>query len=584
VNRKELIAAARGDGELDLAITNASLVNVFTCEIYPADIGIFGDRIALVGPAGQYELQARQHYDASGKWAVPGFIDPHIHIESSMVTPSHYGAAVLPRGTTTSIIDPHEIGNAFGKEGIRYMLEAGQDTPLRVYVAVPSCVPSVPGKETTGADLSPEDVSEMLTWPGVIGVAEVMDYMGVINGSPKMLGIVQAGLEAGVNIQGHAPMLRGRLLNAYLAAGIESDHETMLPEECLEKLRLGMLPFLRVASYGSQLPAFLPVITSLPFLEVALCTDDVMPEDLLDKGHLDRAIREAISFGIEPAQAIRWATLNPARHYRLRDHGGIAPGFLADLLLLSSLEDVAVSEVIVGGRFVVEGGRFLEPVKENQGVAHFLNSIRLQPLSEKTFELRAPVEEGSLKVNVIEMQGALMTSLSTLDAEVVKGFVDPQALGEDICLLTVVPRYGQTHQPVVVPLKGLGLKHGAIATSVAHDAHNIIVAGKTAADMLHAVRELEASGGGIVLVDAQQVLAKVELPVAGLMSLKSVPEVAGEMRQLNQAAVSAGIPSRFGPPAMILSGLALIVIPEVRVSDLGGLFHVERQEFLPVFP
>ena len=260
---------------------------------------------------------AKQRVDGTGKWAIPGFVDTHIHIESTMVTPANYAAAVLPFGTTTSIIDPHEIGNVLGEEGVRLMVDGSEGLPLRVYTCVPSCVPAVPGTETAGADFGPEEVAEMLRWPRVIGVAEVMDYMGVVKGSPKMVGIIEAGLAANGTIQGHSPLLMGRDLNAYVAAGIENDHELRQGDEGLEKLRLGILPLLKVSSYGNHIPNILPTLKQAPWLDIALCTDDIEPADLLANGHMDRVVREVIAHGIEPARAIRWATLNGARHYRL---------------------------------------------------------------------------------------------------------------------------------------------------------------------------------------------------------------------------------------------------------------------------
>jgi len=267
--RTELIEAARGERALDLAVLNARLVNVFTCEVYPADVGVYRDRIAVVGPAGAYQLQAARTIDAAGRWMTPGFVDTHLHIESTMVTPPAYAAGVLPRGTTTSVIDPHEIGNVLGRAGVRYMIDSSADLPLHVLICVPSCVPAVEGAETAGAAFRAHDVAEMLTWPRVIGIAEVMDYQGVVQGDERMLGIVQAGLDAQAHIQGHSPLLRGRACNAYLAAGIQDDHELRAGDEGLEKLRLGMLPLLKVSSHGNHVPNILPALLEAPHLDIA---------------------------------------------------------------------------------------------------------------------------------------------------------------------------------------------------------------------------------------------------------------------------------------------------------------------------
>lgn len=582
MSRTELIEAARGDRSLDLAITNVNLVNVFTCEIYPADIGIYGDRIALVSAAGAYNLRAHHIIDGAGKWAAPGFVDTHLHIESTMVTPANYAAAVLPLGTTTSIIDPHEIGNVLGMDGVRYMVEGSEGLALRIYITVPSCVPAVPGKETAGADFGPEEVAEMLTWPRVIAVAEVMDYMGVVNGVPRMVDIVEAGLAANSTIQGHSPLLSDRELNAYIAAGVENDHEIREGDEGLEKLRLGMLPLLKVSSYGNHVPNILPTLTTAPFLEIALCTDDIEPADLLVNGHMDRVVREVISHGIEPAVAIRWATYTGARHYKLRDHGAIAPGYYADIVLLSSLEQVEINKVIVGGNLVAENGQLLEPVQEPPTTVTLGNSVKLnRPLTSEMLIPRAPIKDGEVGVNIIVLEPSRMTHLETVSVQVANHELLLETLQDDVCYLSVVPRHGQAHPPAAALLKGLGWHRGTMATTIAHDSHNIIVAGHQPSDMLLAVKELEKFGGGIVFVDEQKVLAKVKLPLAGLMSLKTVPELANEMTALNEIAKRWGIGG--SSPALSISGLALTVIPQVRISDLLGLFDVATQTAIPIF-
>ena len=581
MNRTELIQAAMGTRPLDLAILNVNLVNVFTCEIYPADIGVYGDRIALVGMAGEYALDAASVIDGTGKWATPGFVDTHLHIESTMVTPASYAAGVLPFGTTTSIIDPHEIANVLGMDGVRFMIEASEGLPLRVYVMIPSCVPAVPGKETAGADFGPAQVAEMLTWPRVIGVAEVMDYMGVVNASPRMVEIVQAGLDAGLTIQGHSPLLRGRAANAYLAAGIENDHELRRGDEGLEKLRLGVLPLLKVSSHGNHVPNILPTLKQAAFLDVALCTDDIEPADLLQNGHMDRVIREMMAHGIEPAVAIRWATLNGARNNRLRDHGAIAPGYLADIVLLESLADVAASDVFVGGEQVVRDGKLSVTIDEPPATLPVANTVRIaRPLTAADFRLTPPVHNGTVTVNLMVLEKTRLSRRETVQVPVVDGELQLDGL-DDVCTITIVPRHGQTHPPQTALLQGLGLTRGALASSISHDSHNILVTGHAAADMLRAVQELERCGGGLVVVVDGVVEAKVELPLAGLMSRKSVADLAEETRVLNRVVRELGIDH--AAKGLATTGLALTVIPELRMSDLGGLFDVATQEFVPVF-
>ncbi len=570
-----------GRRPLDLALLNVQLVNVFTCEIYGADIGVYGDRVALVGPAGAYDLDAVQRIDGSGKWATPGFVDTHLHIESTMVTPASYAAGVLPFGTTTSIIDPHEIANVLGMAGVRFMIDASEGLPLRVYVTIPSCVPAVPGKETSGADFGPAEVAEMLTWPRVIGVAEVMDYMGVVNASPRMVDIVQAGLDAGVTIQGHAPLLRGRAANAYLAAGIENDHELRAGDEGLEKLRLGVLPLLKVSSHGNHVPNILPTLKQATFLDVALCTDDIEPADLLANGHMDRVIREMIAHDIDPAVAIRWATLNGARNNRLRDHGAIAPGYLADIVLLDSLVDVSASDVFVGGRQVVRDGGLCVVIDEPPAELPVANSVRIaRPLTEEDFCLRPPVDDGTVTANLIVLEKSRLTRRESVEIPVQNGQLQLHDL-DDVCTITLVPRHGQPHPPQTALLKGLGLRRGALASSISHDSHNLLVTGHDPADMLYAANVLRECGGGLVVVADGAVLAKVELPLAGLMSRKSVVDLAKETHRLNQVVQELGIDH--AAKGLSTTGLALTVIPELRMSDLGGLFDVASQTFLPVF-
>jgi adenine deaminase len=578
MSRKELVEAARGDRPLDLAITNVQLVNVFTCEIYPADIGIWGDRIAVVQPAGQSQLAAARVIDGRGKWAIPGLVDTHVHIESSMITPANFAAAVLPLGTTTVIIDPHEIGNVLGMEGVKYMIAASEGLPLRVYITVPSCVPAVPGIETAGASFGPAEVAEMVKWPRVIGIAEVMDYQGVIYGAERMRGIVDAGLDAHLTIQGHSPSVSGRPLDAYIAAGCENDHEVRSAEETWEKLRLGMLPLVKDSSYGKPIPTLAPMLKSLPLAEIALCTDDIEPADLLANGHMNRVVAACIANGIAPALAVRWGSLVGAREYGLRDHGAIAPGYFADLSLLDSLDKVRADEVIVGGKVVARKGAMCAPVVDPLQDAPQQNSVHLQPLSADAFRLKAPAREGEFGVRVLTY--GRPSRLETVRARAVGGYIPLAALGEDVCWVSVVPRHGQTHPPSLAPLKGLGLARGAMASTVSHDSHNLIVAGREPSDMLLAVRELEACGGGVVAVADGRVLYKVALPVAGLLSTLPTPELAQEIEKMNEAIGQLGI--HRDSAALALAGIALPVSPFFKITDMG-LVDVETQKLVPGF-
>ena len=577
--RKSLVEAARGDRELDLLIEDVQFVNVFTLETYHADIGVYGDRIALVLPAGTEELSARAVIDGKGKWAVPGFVDTHVHIESTMVTPANYAAAVLPMGTTTSVIDPHEIGNVTGMAGVRFMIEDSEGLALKVYIAIPSCVPAAPGLETAGAVFGPEEVTEMLGWDRVISVAEVMDFPGVIACTPRMLGIVQAGLDRNLTIQGHAPMVSGRALNAYLAAGNESDHEIRDPDELLEKLRLGMLPLVKDSSFGNPIPALASVLKEHPWAEIALCTDDIEPADLLERGHMDRVLRTMIAAGIRPERAVRFATLNGARHYGLRDHGAIAPGYFADIVLLGSLEDVDVTDVIASGKVVAKDGQYLLSTSEPREFP-MENTVRLPELTVESFVLHTPSSDTSM-INIIAPRGWIM-NLEPVPAHPVDGRIELGSLGDDISLVSIISRHGQNRPPTLVPLKGFPLARGAMASTISHDSHNMAVVGKNPADMFLAAKTLEECGGGVALVVDGQVLAKVKLPIAGLLSPLPVPELAEEVRAFNKAAWEAGITSPV--PVLTLAGFALPCRPEGCVVTDLGIVNVATQQPLSLFP
>ena len=582
-DRKALVEAARGLRPLDLVVKNVNLVNVFTCEIYPVDIGVYNGRFAVVGPAGEYELEAQKVVDGTGKWACPGYFDAHLHIESTMVTPAGYAEGVLPLGTTSVVIDPHEIGNVMGKEGVRLMIEGSRGLPLRVYVAIPSCVPSVLGAETAGAVFGPEEIAEMMQWERVISLAEVMDYIGVVNNDARMRGIVDAALAHGGVIQGHAPRLMGRDLCAYIAAGIDNDHESRLGEEVLEKLRLGLLPLIKLGSPGNHLPRLMPKLLEAEYVDVALCTDDVEPSDLFLNGHMDRVVRGVMEYGVPVARALRWACYIGPQHYGLRDFGAIAPGFVADFQLLDSLEKVRTSDVFIEGRQVVEDRRLIETIPDPLEELELPNTVNIPAIEATDFRIAAPVENGRVSMNALELLPTRMTQLASLEAEVEDGFIRPDKLPEGWIMSSVVPRHGQGTRPVCVPLLGVGLTSGAMTHTVAHDCHNIMVAGRSETDMKVAVEALKAMGGGFALVDDGQVVAEVPLPFAGLMSFESCLSLAGRIDFYNEQLRERGVMPESTRPIMILTGLPLAVIPEVRITDIHPLFDVVAQEPIPLF-
>jgi adenine deaminase len=577
--RRALVEAARGDRPLDLVVRGGSIVNVYTEEIYPADVGIFGDRIAVVDRGGAYGLEAAETIDARGLTLIPGLVDTHLHIESTMVTPPNYARAVVPLGTTTCVIDPHEIGNVLGKAGVDYMLRASEGLPLRIYVTVPSCVPAVMGIETAGAVLRAEDVAEMLGWPRVVGVAELMDYPGIVKQNEHIAAIVEAGLAAGQALEGHSPLLDGRGLNAYLAAGVDSDHESREWREMVDKLRLGMWIYGRENTFRHGIGDLVRALQEVPDAwNVAMCTDDIDPADLLAQGHLDRGVRGLIAGGIQPARAIRYATLNGAQRYGLHDHGAIAPGKLADLAIVERIEELRPRIVLSGGKVVARDGKtvvsIVDPVPPP-----LENSVRVGALDTSSFELRHPGPDGDVRVRTIEIDRNRTTTLGEATVRFVGG-VPALPLPDGMVLLSVVPRHGQRHRPTVALLRGLGLAEGGIASTIAHDSHNLIVAGRTPADMLLAARAVVEMGGGASLVAGGAVVARVRLPVAGLMSAEPVEVIAEEVGAFNALGREMGLWA--GSPVLAISSLALPVSPHIRITDLG-VIEVESQQFVELF-
>jgi len=575
--RRALVEAARGDRPLDIVVRGGQVVNVYTRELAPADVGIHGDRIAVVDWDSRYGIDAPVVVDARGAIVLPGFVDTHLHIESTMVAPSAYARAVLPFGTTTIVIDPHEIANVMGRAGIDYMLRASEGLPLRTYLTVPSSVPAVDGIETAGARFDAADVAAMLRWPRVLGVAELMDYPGVVRQREHMAAIVEAGLASGKMLEGHAPLLSGRDLNAYLAAGADSDHEPREWREMVEKLRLGMWVYGRENTFRKGAADLARALVELPnACNVALCTDDIDPDDLLREGHLDRGMRRLVDEGIDPLLVVRLATLNGATRYGLRDHGAIAPGKLADLALVDSLQTFRCSHVIASGRLVARDGQLVVDIPDPYP-APVGDSMRVGPLSADDFLPSHP--DGDVALRIIEVDPRRTTTLGEAWLRFAGGRL-AMPLPDDMMLLSVVPRHGQSHRPSVALVRGVGLMRGALASTVAHDSHNLIVGGRTPAEMLLAAQAVVEMGGGVALVDGAHVVARVRLPIAGLMADGSVEDVAAEVSSFNDRGRAMGI--RFQSPVLALSSFALPVSPHVRLTDLG-MVDVVTQSFVNLF-
>ena len=526
--RARAVAAARGDQPFDILITGGTLVDVVTGELRAADIGIVGSLIASVHePASRSD--AASIIDAAGAFVSPGLIDIHMHIESSMVTPAAYAAAVVARGVTTIVWDPHEFGNVHGVEGVRWAAKAIENLPLRAILLAPSCVPSAPGLERGGADFDAAILADILSWPQVGGVAEIMNMRGVIERDPRMSGIVQAGLVSGKLVCGHARGLKGADLNAFMAAGVSSDHELVSGQDLMEKLRAGLTIELR-GSHDHLLPEFVEALNTLGHLPqtVTLCTDDVFPDDLLQGGGLDDVVRRLVRYGLKPEWALRAATLNAAQRLGRADLGLIAAGRRADLVVFEDLSDFAARQVIANGRAVAEGGRMLEDVPACDATA-LEGSMKLPLREPDDFRVTS---EGT-KIRLATIDRPRFTQWGETEAAVKDGFVIPP---QGVTMISVTHRHGKA-EPVTRTgfLTGWGTWNGAFATTVSHDSHNLTVFGGNAEDMALAANAVIVTGGGMAVASGGKVTALLPLPLSGLVSSAPLKEVAEAFEELRAA-------------------------------------------------
>ena len=562
-----LQAVARGDEPADLVLRNTRLVNVFSGEIYPADIAIAGSRVAGIGEG----YRAREVLDLEGRFVCPGFIDAHVHIESSMVPPQEFARIVLAHGVTTVIADPHEIANVRGIAGIRFMLESARKSPISFFFTAPSCVPAS-NMETSGATLTASDLAPLLDEPEVIGLAEVMNFPGVIHGDPE----VYAKLRAfeGAIIDGHYPRITGQLLNAYVSAGIGSDHECTVVEEVLEKVRLGMAVFIREGTAARNLETLISIVTSGNERRLSFCTDDRHCRDLIEEGSIDHLVRMAIGAGIEPMTAVRMASLNAAEYFRLHDRGAIAPGRLADLVVFSNLNDVRADLVFKDGTVVSRDGEIvsdeLEDMEADVGKSANVN----------WFKVRFDVPAEGRRLRVIGcVENELVTDHLKMDATLSDGRAVADT-ARDLLKIAVIERHHGSGNMGLGFVQGLGLKRGAIAGTVAHDHHNLVVIGADDTSMMTAARAVADAGGGQAAADGSRVVARLPLPIAGLMSDAPGSEVAKGVERLQEAAHELGSPIR--DPFTTVSFLALEVVPELKLTDLG-LVDVQKFELVPLF-
>jgi adenine deaminase len=564
---RRLLAAARGEEPSDLLLENLRLLNVFSGEIHQTAIALSGSRIAGLGPG----YRAKEILDLEGRFVAPGLIDAHVHVESSMVPPGAFARLVLPRGVTTVVADPHEIANVRGLEGIRFMIESARKSPLSFFFNAPSCVPAS-HLETSGARLGARELETLLAEPEILGLAEVMNFPGVIQGDGEVLAKL-AAFEGRV-IDGHCPRLSGLSLNAYAAAGIGSDHESTEIGEAREKLRLGMTLFLREGTAARNLRNLAPLINKENERRLCLCTDDRHCQDLLDEGSIDYLIRVAIEEGIDPVTAFRMASMNASEYFRLTDRGAIAPGRRADLVVFSDLESPVMEMVFKEGALVARDGKLLEE-GEADAEAGFRSGLNIR---WDALDFRVPA--GGRRLRVIGCTpGELVTGNLVLDASIQEGnaVAEPR---RDLLKMAVIERHHATGNVGTGFVKGLGLERGAIAGTVAHDHHNLVVIGADDVSMRTAVQAVADAGGGQAAAQGDQVLARVPLPIAGLMSSRPASEVGENVRSLKRAAKFLGSP--VPDPFTTMSFLALEVVPSLKLTDLG-LVDVEKFEIVPLF-
>ncbi|MGB9631259.1 MAG: adenine deaminase [Thermoproteota archaeon] len=566
-----LVKVALGIEKADLVILNSSFVNVNSGEVLEGwGVAIKGDRVATVGNVEHTIGPDTIIIDAKGRYVVPGFIDAHVHVESSMLCLTNFAKAVLPRGTTTVFIDPHEIANVLGLDGVKLMLDEAADLPLKVFITAPSCVPANPMFETSGAYLGPKEVEEMLKWDGVIALGEMMNYPGVLNFDKEVFEKINAAHKLGKVVEGHDAGLLGKELAAYAAAGISSSHELTTKMDAVERLRLGMYAYMREGSAWLDVAETVKAITEarLDSRHACLVTDDREVDSILKQGQMDHVVRRAIEEGVDPIRAIQMATLNPAEHYGLaREIGSVAPGRYADLLVLKSLSKVETDIVIADGKVVAKEGKLTVKLTPPSYEERFLRTVKIRRLRKEDFEIKAPVKEGKIKVRVIEaLEGNVLTKSRVEELGVEDGLVLPDEK-RNIYKVAVVERHKGTGNIGLGFVMGFGFKLGAVASTIAHDTHNMLVLGLKDEDMALAANTLAEVGGGIISVDNGKVLSLVRLPLAGLMSTDEPEVVAEQLESTYSLWRERGC--NWVSPFMTMSLLALDVLPELRITDRG---------------
>ena len=561
LKKQRIIAAAAGREPADLVLKNATFVNVFSNELSTMDIAVAEGLIVGMG-----SYQGRSEVDCTGKIVLPGFLDAHIHLESSLVNPTEFVKAVLPHGTTTVVTDPHEIANVMGTDGIEYMLQATEDLPVDVRFMLPSCVPATPLDES-GAILDYRAIDSFYDHPRVQGLAEMMNFVGAINGDEQTVEKIVAAQAHHKKIDGHAPDLQGNDLNAYIAAGVYSDHECHDVKDAIAKLERGQFIMIREGTAARNLEALMPLLTGKYADRCMFCTDDKHPNDLLEKGHIDYIVKKAISLGADPITAVKVACHNAARYFLLNNRGGISPGYLADFVIIDNFQDFNIEQVYKKGVLMVDHGEIQD-----------FPSPEIEPYlverAHKTFHVAALTAEDFAEKRPRGIIGMVDGEITTVDA----GYSDRIDVEYDVLKIAVVERHKNTHHIGIGYIQGYGLKSGAVATSISHDSHNIIVVGTNEMDMAAAVNRVVELNGGIVVWDGGQSVAEVPLAIAGIMSDEPLVTVNEKLETAKDAAHKLGVNPGIDP-FMTLSFMALPVIPSLRITT-RGVFDVTTQSYV----
>lgn len=574
----ELIKAAMGEIACDSTFVNVRFVNVFTGEIYPAEVDVYKGYVIHVRKGEKAILPSKEVIDARGLYMIPGYVDPHMHIESTMLIPENFARVSVPWGTTCINHDPHEIGNVLGIDGIRFMIENGNKTCQRQYAMASSCVPAVVNLENAGASFTSKEISELLDLENVTAVAEIMDFVGVIKGDKRMHDIIEAGLEKNAFLQGHCPGLAGAGLDAYALSGIESDHETSTPKEVVDRLRLGMHTDLKSSSLVDNFKELVKAFDQVRYHDhISFCTDDVHVADLLKVGHMNHLVRQAIEYGVDPIDAIRMATINPAKEERLTDIGAIAPGYHADFQLVEKLDGKQPVQVYIDGKLVAENGEYLGEAYKNDEA--FENTVHTDWITSYEDLLLKTEEKESVKVNVVVPSdgGNIIRHVECEELKVEDGCVSIEGR-EDLSYVCVINRHHLKNKTIGV-IKSFGLKEGAIGCTISHDSHNLVLVYKNAKDAFIALKKLEEAGGGMALVCDGEVRNVLPLPVAGLMSDKPADEVGRELLAYQEVYYRM---MEGNTNLLSISLMSLTALPGVIITD-KGLADGLSQTFIPVF-